>query len=74
MLILMESFHMSANIVLQSLAHAPNLITTSQLHTKALMPLEFHLLEIHVGQGTRGFFMPAPSRGQAALRLYREGA
>ena len=39
MLILMESFLMSANIALQSLAHALNLIIMSQQHTKASQPL-----------------------------------
>ena len=71
MLILTGSFHMSANIALQSLGHAPNLITMSQQHTKA----SIHLLEIHFSQRAKGFFMLAPyRRGQAALRLYREGA
>ena len=55
MLILTGSFHMSANIALQSLGHAPNLITMSQQHTKA----SIHLLEIHFNQRAKGFFMPA---------------
>ena len=36
---------------------------------------DLYFLEIYIVAGTtKGFFMPAPSRGQAALRLYREGA
>ena len=73
MLILTESFHMSANIALQSLAHAPNLITMWQQHTKASTPFESYILTWNTFW-SRGFFMTAPSRGQAALRLYREGA
>ena len=56
MLILTGSFHMSANIALQSLGHAPNLITMSQQHTKASMPFKSHIYLKYISvKGLRAF-------------------
>ena len=74
MLILTESFHMNANIVLQSLGHVQNLITMSQQHTKASTPFESCIYFKYISAKGLGAFSCLLLPGDKQLYDYIEKA